>query len=260
MNHTFAICAYKESVYLEKCIESLKKQTIKSEIILVTSTPNEYLKNITKKYNIPYFVNDGDRGITQDWNYAYRMANTELVTITHQDDIYLSNYAESMVKAAERSERPLIVFSDYAELRNERPVYKNKLLIIKRIMLFPLSIRAFQKSKFVRRRILSLGSPICCPAVTYVKKNLPKTIFKVGFRSDEDWEAWEMISKRQGSLVYVKDVQMYHRIHEESETSIILEDNARNVEDYKMFKKFWPTTIAKFLAKLYAKSEKSNEL
>ncbi len=75
MNHTFAICAYKESAYLEKCIKSLKNQTIKSNIILVTSTPNDFLEEISKKYNLPYFINKGEKGITQDWNYAYKMAD-----------------------------------------------------------------------------------------------------------------------------------------------------------------------------------------
>ena len=46
MQHTFAICAYKESPYLEECIESLMAQEMKSEIIICTSTPNDYIKNI----------------------------------------------------------------------------------------------------------------------------------------------------------------------------------------------------------------------
>ena len=53
---------------------------------------------------------------------------------------------------------------------------------------------------------------------------------------------------------------MCHRIHEESETSKIIGDNARSVEDLVMFKKFWPDVIAKRLAKIYSTSEKSNEL
>ena len=40
--HIFAICAYKESPYLEECILSLEKQTRKSSIIMVTSTPNHH--------------------------------------------------------------------------------------------------------------------------------------------------------------------------------------------------------------------------
>ena len=37
-NHTFVICAYKESKYLEECIKSLINQTVKSNIIMTTST------------------------------------------------------------------------------------------------------------------------------------------------------------------------------------------------------------------------------
>ena len=69
-----------------------------------------------------------------------------------------------------------------------------------------------------------------------------------------------MISMKSGSFVYVNDVIMLHRIHDGSETSIILKDNARKREDYAMFKKFWPDPIARMLVKFYSSSEKSNEL
>lgn len=258
--HTFVICAYKESLYLEECIKSLMKQTIKSDIIMITSTPNEFIEKIAQKYNISLMINEGESGITQDWNYAYKMAKTELVTIAHQDDVYLPGYTEEILRIVQKSAKTLIAFTDYGELRNGKPVLKNRLLIIKRILLFLLRSPVLQKSIFVRRRILSLGSPICCPAVTFVKNNLPKEVFRKGFRSDEDWEAWEMLSKLKGAFAYSPKIRMYHRIHDDSETSIILQDNARSKEDFAMFCKFWPVPIAKVLTKLYASSEKSNEL
>lgn len=46
--HTFVICAYKESQYLEECIRSLRRQTVKSNIIMVTSTPNSYISDLAK--------------------------------------------------------------------------------------------------------------------------------------------------------------------------------------------------------------------
>lgn len=260
VKHTFAICAYKESKYLEECIISLEKQKMKSEIIMVTSTPNEYIKNIANKHEIPLFVNDGEKGITQDWNFAYKMSKTELVTIAHQDDVYLPEYSKIIVNKINKEPDTLIAFTDYAELREGKPVLKSTLLKIKRVLLLPLKIPVLQKSIFVRRRILSLGNAICCPAVTYVKENLPKKVFKSGFRSNEDWEAWEMLSRRRGSFVYVSQIGMYHRIHGESETSIIIGDNERTKEDYVMFCKFWPKRIARMLANIYAKSEKSNQL
>ena len=49
-NHTFAICAYKESPYLEECIESLINQTVKSNILIATATPSQYIDDIAAKY------------------------------------------------------------------------------------------------------------------------------------------------------------------------------------------------------------------
>jgi len=256
--HTFAICAYKESEFLEECIKSLKKQTYKSEIIMATSTPNDYIVGLAQKYNIALYINEGESGIVQDWNFAYAHAKTAYVTIAHQDDIYYEDYAERAVSRLEGSKNPLIYFTNYAEIRKGKRIENNNLLKIKRLMLFPLKICLFEKSRFVRRRILSLGSAICCPSVTLVKDNLPEKVFRVGFRSNEDWEAWEMISRLEGSFLYDDHILMGHRIHEQSETSIILGDGARTEEDYMMFCKFWPKFIARILTKIYGMSEKSN--
>lgn len=63
MKHTFVICAYKESEFLEECILSLKNQSISSEIFIATSTPNKYIEALAEKYNLKVFVNDGPGGI-----------------------------------------------------------------------------------------------------------------------------------------------------------------------------------------------------
>lgn len=258
--HTFAICAYKESLYLEACIKSLLHQTVKSEILMVTSTPSLYLENIASKYNIPLYVNNGENGIVQDWNFAYSKVSTPYLTIAHQDDIYFETYCEEVLKQMLKSKMPLIGFCDYVEIRDEEKVYQNKLLKVKRLLICPLKLKKLQSSKFIRRRILSFGSPICCPSVMFARENLPFPVFSVGFRSDEDWEAWEKISKRKGQFIYVSMPLMGHRIHEDSETSAIIGDNQRTTEDYEMFCKFWPKWIAKLINKVYTTSQQSNNL
>ena len=86
MSHTFAICAYKDSPYLDVCIHSLKKQSVKSKIILCTSTPSPFLEAMAKIHDIPLYVRNGKSDIQDDWNFAYEKADTRLVTIAHQDD------------------------------------------------------------------------------------------------------------------------------------------------------------------------------
>lgn len=258
--HTFVICAYRESAFLEDAIKSVRHQSVKSNVIMVTSTSNFRIEELSKKYEIPLYINEGETGIAGDWNFGYNKANTELVTICHQDDIYEKHYVEQVLKRLNQSKCPLIAFSDYGELRNEKKIFDNTLLKIKRMMLLPLRFSYFENSVWVRRRILSLGCPICCPAVTFVKQRLPKVIFKQGFKSDVDWEAWEMISKLKGGFVYIKKPLVLHRIHADSATTEIIGDSLRSKEDYQMFCKFWPEWIAKQLVQIYKKSEKSNEV
>ena len=201
-NHTFAICAYKESPYLEECITSLMEQTVKSEIFIATSTPNKYIDDIAAKYNLKVYVNEGESGITQDWNFAYSKVQTDYVTIAHQDDKYAPEYVENLLAYTAKAKKPLLFFTDYAEIRNGEIVTTNKILKVKRIMLFIMRPKAMWGSRFIRRRVLSLGSPICCPSATYYRPNLMKQVFLNGFRADEDWEAWERLSKLKGDFIF----------------------------------------------------------
>ena len=95
--HTFAICAYKESPYLEEAIKSIVNQDVKTNYIIGTSTPNNYIEKLAKKYKIKYYVRDGKSDIQDDWNFIYNKANTELVTVAHQDDIYDKNNTKEIL-------------------------------------------------------------------------------------------------------------------------------------------------------------------
>ena len=258
--HTFVVCAYRESQYLEECVCSVVNQKCKSTVVMSTGTPNAYIEEIARKYNLKLFVNEGPSSIANDWNFAVECAKTELVTLAHQDDIYEPEYSEKIVDAYEKGKAPIIMFSDYSELREGIKVKTNRLLKIKRVMLFPLRFRFMWKSRFIRRRILSFGSAICCPAVTLVKTKIPLPLFENNMKSNIDWQAWELLSRLDGSFVYVPERLMAHRIHEESTTSSLLVDNARQQEDLMVFEKFWPRWIARLIEKIYQLSEKSNDL
>lgn len=56
-NHTFVICAYGESSYLEDCIQSLLNQSLRTKVILYTSTPNQTIQNLCQKYNLLVIIN-----------------------------------------------------------------------------------------------------------------------------------------------------------------------------------------------------------
>lgn len=260
-NHTFVICAYGESPYLKSCIRSLQNQTEKSRIIMATSTPNSYVRKIAKEFNIPLYVNQQEPGIATDWNFAFDCCHTELVTIAHQDDLYNPEYLERILKAVNRAKNPILIHTAYYEIRNKKPVYQNKLLLVKRLLLLPFTLPITWNSIGIRRCSLAFGCAICCPSVTYVKARFPKTVFETGCKADLDWQAWEKYSKLSGAFCYVKEPMVGHRVHEESETSrVIGEGRGRNAEDFAMYQKFWPKWIAKLLLRFYQKGQNSNQL
>jgi len=49
--HTFVVLAYKESEYLEECINSVLNQSYKSEVVIATTTDNEYIRRLAKNIN-----------------------------------------------------------------------------------------------------------------------------------------------------------------------------------------------------------------
>ena len=257
-DHTWLICAYKESPYLEECIQSLLNQSVRSTIRIVTSTACEYISGLAEKYDLEVFVNRGKAGIDGDWNYALDIGETELLTIAHQDDLYEPEYTKELLRRMNRSKDPILYFTDYGEIRNGAKVTSNQLLRTKRLLL--LSMRAFPEWIFARRLSLAFGDAICCPSITYRKWIMKNHRFEDHFRSDLDWEMEEKLSKLKGSFVYNPAILMYHRIHEESTTTEIIGDHRRNAEDYEMMKKFWPDRIARRLSRMYAASEKSNDV
>ena len=138
--HTFAICAYKKSEYLEEAIKSVVNQKIKSNYLLVTSTPSEYIENLAKKYNIKYYVRNGKSDIQDDWNFACSKVNTELVTIVHQDDIYHEDYLLNIISNYDSD--ATLYYTDYHPYKNGKITedinakIKRKLKAILKIKLF----------------------------------------------------------------------------------------------------------------------------
>ena len=112
--HTYVVLAYKESKYLEECIKSVLNQKYKSNVVIATSTPNP------------------GKGIGYDFDYAISCGMTKLVTIAHQDDIYDYEYSYQIVNKYKKYPTSSIIFSDYYEIRENKNVYSNLNLKIKR--------------------------------------------------------------------------------------------------------------------------------
>lgn len=255
--HTFVICAYGDSDYLEPCLQSLTSQTFPSNLLIYTSTPSTFIEDIAERYDISIVTAEGG-GIGKDWNNALSFVKTPYATIAHQDDVYLPDFTQQVMAAFEKHPNSSIVFTDYAELQDDQLRPANINLKIKTLMLRVMDW--LPAHRFWRQRVLAFGNPICCPAVTYNRSLLTGFQFSEELKTSLDWHAWYVISRQyKGRFTYVKDKLMHHRIHEASETTATIADKTRTKEDLMMYECFWPKWIAQCLIKWYEKSQISND-
>lgn len=253
-DHTFAICAHKESEYLEECVKSIVSQSEFNRVIITTSTPNEHIFNIAKKYNVPVYINDKINVNAMDsFNFAIKKTETQYVTICHQDDVYKDDFFVTIKDRIENVDDLIIAFCDNEDIREKKIIRHSILLCVKRIMLFPLRFRSTQRKKLIRKIILMLCDPICCPSVTF---NLGGIYERPIFREKEaevlDWMTWLRLVDIDGSFVYIPKVLLQHRIHSESATSKGIGNGSRKSLEYYVLSQYWPNFIAYLISQVYS--------
>lgn len=254
---TFVVCAYKECEYLEECILSLERQTIKAKIIISTSTPNDYIYSIASAHHIEVRVNS-DGGQIKDYNFALKQADTKLVMLMHQDEVLAERFVETVLNRINLSKHPIIIFTNYLEMHQDKVDKKPSSLVrIKRIMLLPARITGLSGTWFGKRFIQLLGNPITHPTVVCVKKEMPEEVFREAYHASMDWDLWERLSRQKGEFLYIPDVLLYHRMNDENQTSKLLKTtNFRYEEELEILTRFWPKPIAKCIMHFYSKAAK----
>ena len=95
MNHLVSICipAYKQPALLERCLDSISKQSYNPvEIHISDDTPDDSVKIIVEKFahelNISYHQNLKPLGSPQNWNAAINRAKGKYVLLLHHDDFF----------------------------------------------------------------------------------------------------------------------------------------------------------------------------
>lgn len=253
MDHTFAIPVYGAAQGLARLIASLRAQSgARSEIVLATSTPSPELAELAARERLPLKLNPLRSGIAADWNFALAAAQTQLVTLAHQDDVFAPDYAATLGEALQRHTQALIAFSDYSEHTpaGARPVNIN--VRIKRALCRrAFGVRESLDAPRDKLRLLALGNPICCPSVMFNRDTLGEFQFPDGWRTNLDWMAWVTLAWRPGGFLYVRQPLVSKGIHPGSETTATIGDRARAREDRALFEVFWPRPVAAALGALY---------
>lgn len=261
--HTFAVCAYQDSPYLEACIRSVTGQSRPTKVILCTSTPSPYIEKLAKAYRIPVFVREGEKGIGRDWNFAYQMADSRYVTIAHQDDLYGRDYVKELEKAVERFPDTCLFTTGYVTVKGRTLARGERLERVKRVLRLPLTFPWLNHMPPVKKAALCFGNSICCPACTYRKDQgegkMPQKVFSEELQFVLDWEHLIRLAEGRGRFICVEKPLMFHRLHGEAATNACMKDSLRLEEEERMFARLWPRPVVKLLMRYYKKACDSYE-
>ena len=247
---------------MEACVKALLLQDLPSPIIITTSTPSGYIEQIAKKYELPYYITNQPGSIAGDWNFALSKTTTRLVTIAHQDDIYEKNYSREIITAFKKYEKkhPQIIFTDYTDIVNnvERKTSLNA--IVKNLMLMPFWFKPAIQSRWLKKTVLALGDPVCCPSVTIDRVNTNNLLFSKDYTCVLDWAAWLQLAHERGAFVFVSKKLVQHRIHIDSETTNQIKNGKRLQEETAILSSIWGQRIAGLLSRLYARGHSDNKV
>lgn len=261
-SHAFVVPAYGNSPHLSDCLMSLKNQSRASTITVSTSTPSTELEFLCDSMGVTLTCHSPNKGIAHDWNKALESADAEWVTIAHQDDVYLPEFAARTLRMVERYPKSILVFTGYREIDSKGVRPLTVPLRIKRVLIeLALLGRSCVSSKWARTNLLRLGCPIPCPSVTLRKSALPSGFgFDERFKVNLDWDFWLRLAREtEGGFSCDRKVLMHHRIHPGSETTSGIAGGIRLREDRELFGRVWPAPLASLIAKAYAISYRYNE-
>ena len=254
MKHTFAVLAYGESPYLEACLRSLKQQTAGSEVLICTSTPGEYLDRLSLKYGFPLRVRNGEPGIGRDWNFAMSEASGKYVTLAHQDDIYLRDYAETVLEAAKAHPDMALFTSASVTLKNGELKEWGLEETVKKLLRTPLRFTPLTAFPAVKRAVFLFGNPVICPSVTYRKDICGEKPFSEDLKFVLDWELLSRLAGEKGVWVCSERPKMIYRVHGDAATAACIRDHVREAEEDMMFRRMWPEPAAALIQKFYRRS------
>lgn len=250
-DHSFVVLAFGDSPYLPGCLSSVLAQTLRSDVCISTTTPSPYIRSIAAARHVRVVEHPVSQGIASDWNLGYAVAERTYVTLAHQDDEYLPEYVETVMRAAASHNQPILAFTDYTEQIEGREVESRPLLMVKRALLRGLFRGRGAISAAAARRGLTLANPVCCPTIMYNRSVIGDARFDSAFSVNLDWDFLIRVSERGGTFLYIPRRLVRRRVHALSALRQAQHSGVRTREDCAILERFWPRVIARMIAMSY---------
>lgn len=227
MTISIVIPAYNGEKYIEKTILSALNQTRKAEEIIVhDDNSKDSTAVICKRFSsqIKYYLNDnGPSGFVNSWNQAIKLANSDYITILHQDDILYPTFLEEAETAFLKypQARHLFTLSDYISA-SDKIIANGELAVINHYKIGEtLLFSGRDYVKDYQKSFPGVAHLHRCPGVITKRSIFEAGCYynpKAGHIADDDF--FYRIGQFTPVIGVIKTLAAY-RIHDESETGRI---------------------------------------
>jgi hypothetical protein len=249
-DHAFVVMAHGDSPFLAGCLDSLARQTVRSRILVTTSTPSDYINAAAEAAGAPVIVNLRREGIAADWNFALRAPGARRVTLAHQDDVYYPAFLGRSLELLDMGAAAL-AFTGYVEIDDHGSPRGSRIAAAKHALERLTLGGGAEPGRGRMRAFLSFGNPLPCSSVTFDLDRLGAFVFSAGFRSNLDWDAWLTLLEDDVIFARTPERLVGRRHNPLTATSSLIREGVRRQEDLEIFRRLWPWPLADLIAFAY---------
>lgn len=243
MKTSVIIATYNGEKYIKELLESICKQTIlPDEILIFDDKSSDGTVAIIKEFmnsklnNIRLYENALNLGWQKNFKTGILESSGDIIFPCDQDDIWAENKIELMKNAFEMNDDIMLLVSDYRQIENDK-------LIDRPIHTIPVVSDAdISKVEFTKlyNHILRPG---CTMAIKKDLLPLFRELWKEGMPHDMTF--W-ILANLLGKLYYIKEPLVEYRLHE---------TNASKNINHSLFFKLEEISMTLSLSEWYLKSE-----
>jgi len=253
-DHCFVVLAYGDSPFLDGCLGGLKAQTIRTRLVVATSTPSPFISDAATRHGVALIVNPRREGIGSDWNFGLTLSDTRYVTLAHQDDLYDPRFAETTLRLFDNRPDAALCFTGYREVDDHGHEKTFKISRVKHLLEAAIVGRRERVGGERLMAFLAFGNPLPCSSVTFNRARLPDFRFSLEYSSNLDWDAWVKLQQQGETFLHAAERLIGRRHNSLTETARLISSGLRQKEDLMMFRRIWPAPLSDAIAYLYRAS------
>jgi glycosyltransferase involved in cell wall biosynthesis len=232
---TIIIPYYKNLGYLDLAIQSVRAQTCNQwEAIVLDDCGGEDAHGLVVGYQdsrFRYVRNEQNLGLAGNWNKGLILAETELVSIFHADDMLLPNYVDEVIRLMDRHPDATACHCRSEIIDKDGERCWSFVDEVKKV------IRPKSKTEIVTigdAGLASLlgGSWIICPTLTFRKSQINDLLFNPRWKFMVDVDFISAILFGGGTIIGTYKIAYKYRRHSMNQTTELTKSSIRFVEQF----------------------------